>query len=193
MLTQAGYFTFSGSTRSYANLTFPNSEVEESMLRLYLTANNIKIKDNTLSFADNIEEYIDAHDIKNIIKIFNLIINDCVSPKSKFFSNECTLRDLIYANIPNTPTLFKQKEREYTTGRSDLELITNTTHLVIEFKLTRSNRSAKAALREGIEQIKSKRYGEIAFSRQKLFRFVLVASHKEKIILEDFSCDLMND
>ena len=187
LLTQAGYFTLTDCSKSSAKLIFTNSEIEESMLRLYLTANNITMKYETTKFVDNLCEYIDAHDIDNIIKVFNLITNDCVSPKSKFFKDEYTLRDLFYANIPNSSTLFKQKEREYTLGRSDLELITTKTRLVIEFKLTRTNRSARAALKEGIAQIKSRRYGETAFSRQTLFKIVLVASHKEKRILPNYS------
>ena len=190
LLIQAGYFTINSSGQSYAKLYFPNTEVEESILRLYLSTNNIKVTDETLMSIDKICYYIDNHDINNIIKLFNLVLNDCVSPKSKFFNDECTLRDLIYAIIPNIQGLLKLKEREYTTGRSDLELITKNVHLVIEFKLTRSNRSAKSSLKEGISQIQSKRYGEIYFQDKKLFKIVLVASHREKRILPEFSSEV---
>ena len=192
LLTQAGYFTLNGSATSYANLTFPNSEVEESMLRLYLTVNNIKVNAQTLYYIDKLVSYIDSHDLENIIKTFNFVINDCVSPKSKFFSDECTFRDLIYATIPNIPNLFKQKEREYTKGRSDLELITSQTHMVIEFKLTKSYRSAKKSLEEGLAQITAKHYGEALFIRKNLFRAVFVVSHKEKRILSKFSTSILD-
>ena len=192
LLLQAGYFTLCGFDKTYIKFSFPNSEVEESMLNLYIVINNLNITEKTAAFMYEFEEIIDRLDIKNIINIFNLILNDCASPKSHFFNDECTLRDLIFAIIPMHDKIFKLKEREYLKGRSDLELITRKTHLVIEFKLTRANRSAKKSLEEGIAQIKSRNYGKTAFLSQKLFRIVLVASHTKKRFLPEFSCEVVD-
>ena len=174
LLLQAGYFTLCGFDKTYLKFSFSNSEVEESILNSYIIINNLNISEKTAAFIYKFEEIIDSLDLKSIINIFNLILNDCVYPRSHFFNDEYTLRDLIFAIIPTDNEIFKLKEREYIKGHSDLELITRKTHLIIEFKLTNQNRSAKKSLAEGIEQVKSRNYGKTAFLSQKLFRIVLV-------------------
>ncbi|MBQ7738764.1 MAG: AAA family ATPase [Desulfovibrionaceae bacterium] len=198
LLLKAGYFCIEKTSTDFARISFPNSEVEESMINLYLSINNLSIKPATRIKTDSLINYIDNHDLKSIINLFNDILNDCASPKSKFFTDENTLRDLIFAVIPTNENIIKQKEREYIKGYSDLEFITRKTHFIIEFKRTYpanakkkyKGRSAKKVLLEGIKQIKSRHYGEGSFLDRELYRVVLVISHLDKKILSNFSCEV---
>ena len=193
LLCQAGYFCIRKETYNIARITTPNEEVEESLLELYFTANNIKISLEVEYRIDLLEKDIDSKNLLSIIKTFNDIINDGVSSNSNIFNDERSVRDIIYTAIHRTTRLGKSKERETVKGRSDLELITLKTHMVIEFKRTYPKseknvepRDAEASLAEAIKQIETHHYGETPFSVQKLFRVAMVISTEEKRILSDF-------
>lgn len=186
LLFQAGYFTIKKISRNTARLVFPNAEVEDSILRLFMKSNKIKQDSNLKIKIDELSEYIDQKDIKSIVYIFNSILNDCVSILSKIFNDERSVRDIIYAALPQEINLQKIKERETVRGYSDLELLTRKTHMVIEFKRTTSDNDAEIALEEGIKQLKRKNYGIGAFPKLELFRVAMVISSEKKILLQDF-------
>ena len=183
LLLQAGYLTIRKETIQTARLTFPNTEVEDSMLDLYMTANNIKIHDDVQRQIDMLSEYIDNKNIIGIVEIFNAILNDCVSIHSTIFQDERSIRDIIYAALPQEVYLQKIKERETTKGFSDLELLTQKTHMVIEFKRTNQSRDASACLQEAVEQMRSKKYGIGAFKNHTLYRVAMVISAESKEII----------
>ena len=186
LLFQAGYFTIRQGSNNRAHLVFPNTEVEDSILSLYLTANNIRVSNEVDDRIDDLAQNIDQKNLVAIVDTFNATLNDCVSSLSQAFQDERSIRDIIYANLPQNLDLQKIKERETVKGRSDLELLTRHTHMVIEFKRTKGNRDAKASLEEAIEQIKARNYGISSFKTKILYRVAMVISTEEKKILLDF-------
>ena len=83
------------------------------------------------------------------------------------------------------------KERETVKGRSDLEILTRKTHMVIEFKRTNSKRNETTSLQEAIEQLQSKEYGIGAFQQLELYRVAMVISTEKKAILYDFCREIL--
>ena len=186
LLFQAGYFTIRKENNKNVKLIFPNTEVEDSLLDLYFIANNIHICNDVQHKIDNIGDYIDKKNLAEIVRIFNAILNDCVSILSRIFDDERSVRDIIYAALPQEINLQKIKERETVKGHSDLEILTRNTHMVIEFKRTNKFRDAKASLNEAIVQIEGKKYEIGSFSSHSLYRVAMVISSEEKIILPEY-------
>ncbi|MBR3665240.1 MAG: AAA family ATPase [Desulfovibrio sp.] len=186
LLLQTGYFTLRKETESIVRLVFPNTEVEDSMLRVFLTANNLEPSINSYHKLQNLEKFIDDKNLQEIVNSFNAILNDCVSNNANIFEDERSIRDIIYAAIPQNISLQKIKERETAKGRSDLELVTRKTNMVIEFKRIKQNRDARASLSEAIRQIESKRYGIKPFNHRSLYRVAMVVSTQDKLILQEF-------
>ena len=197
LLCQAGYFTARKETENIVKLTPPNEEVEESLLDLYFTANNIAMSLDVEHRIDNLIDDIDAKNTDAIVSTFNAILNDGVSSSSAIFDDERSVRDIIYTAIHRSINLEKSKERETVKGRSDLELITRKTRMVVEFKRTHPKgesgsapRDAEASLAEAVAQLSSHHYGETPFSAQTLFRVAMVISTEEKRILPGYCSEV---
>ncbi|MBQ9536664.1 MAG: AAA family ATPase [Desulfovibrionaceae bacterium] len=186
LLYQTGYLTIRQTSDDTARLVFPNTEVEDSILKLSLLAHNLRPDQKYSAEIDKLPVYIDKRNLEEIVNLFNNIINDCVSILSNIFNDERSVRDIIYAALPQKMKLQKIKERETCRGRSDLELLTRKTHMIIEFKRTQSNRGKHASLEEAKAQIKSKQYGLSPFQTYNLYRVAMVISSEEKKILYDF-------
>ena len=186
LLYQTGYLTIRNENDGTAHLVFPNTEVEESLLLLYLEENNLipsrKLKQKMKTISDN----IDSKNLIEIINTFNSILNECVSSSSNIFNDERSVRDIIYAALIQIPSLQKIKERETVKGKSDLELVTDKTCMIIEFKRTYPQRDPKASLHEAIAQIKKNRYGELFSQTHTLYRVGMVIETNEKKILHNF-------
>ena len=186
VLLQAGYFTLRKKTSTIARLTFPNTEVEESILNLYLQEKNMKLDIENYCAIDELIENIDSKNLLYIVDKFNAILNDCVSSDSNIFNDERSVRDILYTALPQVSALQKIKERATLKGRADLEILTHKTHMVIEFKRTSPTRDAKACLEEAIEQIRSKGYGIGSFQSHVLYRVAMVIASEEKALLPAF-------
>ena len=191
LLLQTGYFTIRKETNQIARLIFPNTEVEDSILDLYLAANHIKFRDEIRYQIDELSKNIDQKNLPAIISVFNDILNDCVSILSKIFDDERSVRDIIYAALPQEPYLQKIKERETVKGFSDLEILTKKTRMVIEFKRTNPNRDAETSLQEAIKQIRDKNYGIVFFQNLELYRVAMVISSDDKAILPNFCMEVL--
>ena len=186
LLYQTGYFTLRKKTNKLAQLVFPNTEVEDSIIQLYLEKKNIRPDiENYCKISDLIVN-IDNKNILYLVNTFNAILNDCVSSDSNIFEDERSVRDIIYTALPQVIALQKIKERMTVKGRSDLEMLTRKTHLVIEFKRTYPSRDARASLAEAFRQMQRTRYGVGAFPSHTLYRFAMVISTEEKKILPNF-------
>lgn len=186
LLFQTGYLTIRKKSDEIAQLVYPNTEVEDSIFKLFLMSNELKPDIKFSNEIQNLTDSIDNRNLKNIVDTFNAILNDCVSILSNIFNNERSVRDILYAALPQKINLQKIKERETAKGRSDLELLTQKTHMVIEFKRTRTNRDASLSLKEAVEQVKNKQYGVTYFQNYALYRVAMVISTDEKKILYDF-------
>ena len=186
LLFQTGYLTLRKKSDEIACLVYPNTEVVDSFFKLYLSANNLKPEIKFANQIQNLSKNIDERNLKEVIDTFNAILNDCVSMLSNIFNDERSVRDIIYAALPQKITLQKIKERETVKGRSDLELLTQKTHMVIEFKRTKYNRDKASSLKEAIQQLTDKNYGVGYFQNYDLYRVAMVISSEEKKILYDF-------
>lgn len=186
LLFQTGYLTIRKKTSQTAFLIFPNTEVEDSILNLYLRVNNISHSLESQYKIDEISCNIDKRNLNEIVDTFNMILNDCVSILGNIFDDERSVRDIIYAALPQNISLQKIKERETTKGRSDLELLTRNTYMIIEFKRTNPRRDAARSFQEAVEQIEKKRYGIGLFPNHSLYRVAMVISSENRLILRDF-------
>ncbi|MBQ7585084.1 MAG: AAA family ATPase, partial [Desulfovibrionaceae bacterium] len=191
LLYQSGYLTLRNQSDDIARLVFPNTEVQDSILDLYLTANNLQPNINFAIEIQNLEENINQRNLLDIVNTFNAILNDSVSILSNIFDDERSIRDVLYAALPQKITLQKIKERETLKGRSDLELITPKTHMVIEFKHTKIDRDAASSLQEAMHQLQSRNYGQGAFQDHFFYRVAMVISTENKEILLDFCKELL--
>ena len=186
LLFQTGYLTLRKKNSQSAKLIFPNTEVEDSIFKLYLLAKNLELSVENYCEINKFIRNIDDKNIFNIIDTFNAILNYCISSDCNIFNDERSVRDIIYAAIPQSIDVQKIKEHVTVKGRSDLELITRNTHMVIEFKRTKPDRNAASSLKEAIDQIKNKNYGISPFIRQQLYRVAMVISTEDKNILHDY-------
>ena len=192
LLYQTGYFTIRKIDDNIARLVLANEEVEESIYRLYLLANNLNPKDELRKKMVQLSSAIDTKDLPTIITIFNKILNECVSSLSKIFNDERSVRDIIYAALTYIPSLRIIKERETSKGKSYLEIFTKKTCMIIEFKRSYTGRrSAAEALKLAIEQIEKSRYGITFSSNYTLYRVAMVISTEGKIILENFCKEVL--
>ncbi|MBQ7739180.1 MAG: AAA family ATPase [Desulfovibrionaceae bacterium] len=190
LLFQSGYLTLRKQSYDLARLVFPNIEVEDSILNLYLLAHNLRPEIKFATKIQNLVKNIDEKNLESIVDTFNAILNDCVSILSKIFDDERSVRDIIYAAIPQNISLQKIKERETARGKSDLELLTANTRLVIEFKRANSRNDARSALEKAIAQIESKNYGVDYFQDYTLYRVGMVICADEKKILYEYCQEL---
>ncbi|MBQ7586282.1 MAG: AAA family ATPase, partial [Desulfovibrionaceae bacterium] len=186
LLFQTGYLSLRKKTNKSAKLIFPNTEVEDSILKLYLMAKNLERDIENYCEIEKFIENIDKKNLLYIIDIFNAILNDCVSCDYNIFNDERSVRDIIYTAIPPSIDIQKIKEHVSVKGRSYLELITRQTHMVIEFKRTKPDRDANSSLQEAILQIKNQNYGLDAFRKHHLYRVGMVISPEKKMIMPDF-------
>ena len=193
LLLQTGYLTIRKKSDGIARLVFPNAEVEESILKLAFMANNLE---PDIKFSDDFQMlslFIDQKNLCEIIRVFNEILNECVSILSNTFMNERSIRDILYAALPQKINLQKIKERETSKGFSDLELLTQKSHMVIEFKRAKNDRDAQASLAAAIEQLRRKGYGVGAFKDRTLYRVAMVISTEKKAILPEFCKEVLFD
>lgn len=182
LLLQTGYFTLRHGSSIYAKLVLPNDEVSDSVIALLLDIQDLKVSFTTSLKIDEIPSLVDAENIDAIVKIFNLILTECLSPKSRAFEDENTLRDIIYSKLPDKD-LIKSREEPNAAGYSDLELKTVKHRIVIEFKRSYRGISEKRALEQAVNQIKARRYGNSADGR-KLIKVAMVISSSKKAITQ---------
>lgn len=182
LLWQSGYYTLRYAASNLADLVFPNEEVEYSLSKLMEDLHHLGLSRATERGLDSLPALIDAQNLDAIEQLFNAILKESLSFETSVFEHEIDIRDVIYMKIPEKG-LTKLRENHNVHGRSDLELKTVKTHLVIEFKRSYPRRSVDHALQEGIKQMNSRDYGEILPGRT-LIRVVMVCSQKQhKIVL----------
>ncbi|MBQ9536788.1 MAG: AAA family ATPase [Desulfovibrionaceae bacterium] len=192
LLYQAGYFTIKTINSDMANLILANKEVESSLYRLYLLANNLTPKSTLKKMMLMISSAIDNKQLSTIINIFNKILNECVSSLSKIFNDERSVRDIIYAALTYIPSLRVIKEHDTAHGKSDLEIFTGKTYFIVEFKRTYpQTRSASQALKLAINQVKQNRYVIVFSQNCNIYRVAMVVSTEQKTILQDYCQEVL--
>jgi hypothetical protein len=180
LLLQTGYFTLRTVSFPYGKIVVPNEEVAESLIRLSLDVHNLKSDPFTDIELLNLEKLTDNKDIPAVFRLFNAILSENLSSNSPAFNNENSIRDIIYARIPEKGIL-KSKEMNNCHGYSDLEIKTKATKLVIEFKRMRDGVSQKAAMKEALRQLTTHEYGATP-AEIEIIRVGMVISPKERCI-----------
>ena len=181
LLYQAGYFTLKNLKNingKLARLVISNDEIAESMIRLALDIKNLNPSTKTRIRLNRLSQDIDGEDLESVFSLFNAILLECVSCNSKAFSDENTIRDIIYALIPRDEVI-KSKETMNSQGFSDLELKTRKTKLVIEFKRITDDGNEEEVIQKAFEQMKLRHYGE-TLEPQKLIRAAMVISSAQR-------------
>lgn len=181
LLLQTGYYTLRYENKTSVSICLPNEEVAESLILLYLQSKNRKLSIDTRNALDTLPQLIDSSDLPKIVELFNIILTESLTPSSNAFTNENTIRDIIYMLIPDA-LVFKAREVPNAHGFSDMELQTPKTQLIIEFKRSYPGKSVNTALEEGIEQMRTRRYGR-TLTKQRLLRVVIVLSTSDRALV----------
>jgi len=178
LLTQTGYFTLRKYTRKIARLVIPNDEVAESLLKLMLDINHLSPSLVTQGRLEGIPDMVNAGDVTGIFRLFNTMLCEGISSNAKAFNDENSIRDFIYVLLPRDG-IIKSRENPNAKGFSDLEIRTNEVKLVIEFKRIRDGYPLKTAMKDALNQLKSRHYGETV-QNLRLIRAAMVISPKDR-------------
>ena len=177
LMAQAGYLTIKAVTdEGFAVLGYPNAEVTASMARLY--ADEI-LKGRPWRRPEDrpVSEVLATCSLAEAAGLFDQAISaiDC---KDFPVTNEAVCRShiqilLFGARIPS------DVERRGALGRSDLEFDAGERHWVLEFKYARNPSETDERLREGLEQIRTRRCG-VSAGGKKLMRAAFVFDGSER-------------
>ena len=178
LLTQTGYFTLRRASSEYARLAIPNDEVAESLLRLTLDINHLNPSPITRNGISNVADMVNAGDVEGIFRLFNAALTEGISANAKAFNDENSIRDFIYVLLPRNG-IIKTRENPNARGFSDLEIRTNEVKLVIEFKRIHNGYPLKTAMKDALDQLKSRHYGETV-QNLRLIRAAMVISPEDR-------------
>ena len=180
LLLQMGYFTLKKVGQGMARMVIANDEIAESLIWISFDIQNMQPSFKTLTGISRLPEFIDNEDVASVFKLFNALLCECVSSNSKAFSDENTVRDIIYSQIP-WDNVFKAKEVNNSHGFSDLELKTPSTRLVIEFKRIDNDNREEQAMQAALNQLESRHYGETS-ENIRVIRAGMVISTKKRCL-----------
>ncbi len=185
LLTQAGYLTIKkvvdGDT---VYLGYPNKEVTQSMAKLYT---DMLLNGKTLAQAgaENIAGKMETEPAGAVVQIFSQIF-ESIDYQNYPVTSEASVRALVQTCLAGAG-LEPRAEVHGSRGRSDLEVRTGSRLWVFEFKVQRSGEDAGMLLREALEQIRRRRYGEQNETGE-LVRAALVFSLEERKFVRWAEC-----
>lgn len=177
LLTQTGYLTIKGPLGAgYVALGYPNLEVSASMAQLYadeLLRNATPLQSGVPFLAKILTEESAAA----VIRQFNLVFN-AIDYQRFPIRDEASCRaylQVLLIGAAMMPTV----ENHSALGRSDLEVQAGTRHWVFEIKFARTGEDPALRLAEGLEQLKTRRYG-LKIGSEELRRMALVFSEEQR-------------
>lgn len=171
LLVQTGYLTFKGVTDDgFAELGYPNREVNASMAQLY--ADEL-LQGNPVRPAGrpSIGRVLDSGTLEEVVESFNFAVN-AIDYKDYPIADEASCRAYLQVLLIGASKL-PYTEVHTALGRSDLEVEAGDRYWVFEFKYAAEGADARKLLSQGVEQVKSRRYGETAHGKE-LIRVVMV-------------------
>jgi len=176
LLTQAGYLTIKAVKGTTVLLGYPNKEVATSMGRLYT---EIMLNEDAMNRTGEglLGNYLRTGKAKLFVEELNRIILG-VDHTRYPLKNEASCRAAVHLML-SCSQLSPIPELHNALGDSDLEVDAGDYHWVLEFKFVGEKDSAEGLSRKGMEQVKSRRYGE-QFRSKQLRRLVLAFEPKEK-------------
>ena len=158
LLKQSGYLTIKGLAGGvYFRLGYPNREVAQSMAQLYASEllRGGSIADSGVPMLSKI---LSSESPATVVHYFNRAlssIDDAQYPiRSEAACRACLQVLLIGA------ALLPRVEVHNALGRSDMEVEVGRRHWVFEFKFAERDEQTQRLLAEGLDQVRSRRYGK---------------------------------
>ena len=177
LMCQTGYLTLRSPvySKGFMTLGIPNSEVYNALLSLMA----LNIFDDTK--LENVNEQIlsQSKDVGEIIELFNTVLNT-VSYDNYPISSEAVVQQLLYMYLKGICNSVSA-ELHSSKGRADLVIESDNRRIVFEFKYAKNEIEAKVKLREAIEQIKTRDYGNIVPKKAELLRIAAVFNADPKV------------
>ena len=183
MLYQTGYLSIKSAfvEDMTVTLNYPNSEVSESMAKLY-TEMVLGNRTVTSVIGYGPVGLFGTKSPEMVVACLNKLFLS-VDYKDYPVKNEATLRAYLqlYLKVGGINPLVETHNAK---GRSDLEFKVKDRYWVIELKFAKEQDSPKKLLEEAVAQLKSRQYGEQNETKLQHLRLALVFSQKEKQFVE---------
>ena len=158
LLTQAGYLTIkSVRSNGTATIGYPNREVELSIAQLYADE-LLQGKFIDPMGASMLSDLLGTGTLESIVRRFNDGINQ-IDYHNFPIASKAACRACIQLFLMGS-ALIPEVEKHSALGRSDLEVAVGSRRWVFEFKFAHSSDEVENLLKEGEEQMRSRRYGE---------------------------------
>ena len=183
MLYQTGYLSIKSAfvEDMTVTLNYPNSEVSESMAKLY-TEMVLGNRTVTSVIGYGPVGLFGTKSPDDVVASLNKLFLS-VDYKDYPVKNEATLRAYIqlYLKVGGINPLVETHNAK---GRSDLEFKVKDRYWVIELKFAKEQDSPQKLLNEAVAQLKSRQYGEQNENELQHLRLALVFSQKDRQFVE---------
>ena len=172
LMCQTGYLTLRSSLssgESKIDLGIPNREIYKALLQLIslnFFCGDVSIRN------DKRENILDCGNARDIIELFNKAINTIAYDKFSI-NSEHALESLIMLYLLGAG-VDVCAESHSSKGRSDLKIERENRRIVIEFKFAKNEKEAKNKLKEAVEQIRNRDYGNTLPLKSDLLRIAAV-------------------
>ncbi len=176
LLTQTGYLTIKKVVGSTAYVDYPNAEVRTSMAQLYIEqVSGGKTAEE--AGVDNVARRLAVESAESIVALLGRML-EAIDYQNYPIRDEASVRAFVQVYLAGAG-LDPRAEVHGSHGRSDLEVEAGNRLWVFEFKVKREDDNDEALLREALEQMKLRRYGEAREAEERL-RVALVFSLEER-------------
>lgn len=179
LMCQTGYLTLRSEVKvlkSRIYLGIPNGEIHKAITHLLA----LKVFNNDIN-VDNEkgENLFEIGSFEDIITLLNSIMHSVPYDNYPIVS-EAAVQNSIRLYLAGAGMEAKSEVHE-AKGRADLILETDNRRIVFELKFAQNDEEAKIKLKEAVEQIKSRDYGNILPVKKELIRIAAVFNADTKV------------
>ena len=179
LMCQTGYLTLRSEVKvlkSRIYLGIPNGEIHKAITHLLA----LKVFNNDIN-VDNEkgENLFEIGSFEDIITLLNSIMHSVPYDNYPILS-EAAVQNSIRLYLAGAGMEAKSEVHE-AKGRADLILETDNRRIVFELKFAQNDEEAKIKLKEAVEQIKSRDYGNILPVKKELIRIAAVFNADTKV------------
>lgn len=179
LMCQTGYLTLRSEVKvlkSRIYLGIPNGEIHKAITHLLA----LKVFNNDIN-VDNEkgENLFEIGSFEDIITLLNSIMHSVPYDNYPIVS-EAAVQNSIRLYLAGAGMEAKSEVHE-AKGRADLILETDNRRIVFELKFAQNDKEAKIRLKEAVEQIKSRDYGNILPVKKELIRIAAVFNADPKV------------
>ena len=179
LMCQTGYLTLRSEVKvlkSRIYLGIPNGEIHKAITHLLA----LKVFNNDINVANEKgENLFEIGSFEDIITLLNSIMHSVPYDNYPIVS-EVAVQNSIRLYLAGAGMEAKSEVLE-AKGRADLILETDNRRIVFELKLAQNDEEAKIKLKEAVEQIKSRDYGNILPVKKELIRIAAVFNADTKV------------